>query len=135
MNKIIKQKNSGYIALLSVIIVGAIATTIAVTFTLLGVGLSATSFAQEQASQARGLANACLEEGLQQIRSSIVYTGSGNLSIGQGTCSYTVTNLGGSNRLVIASSTVGTIIRKVQTNVTAITPTIVTSSWLEVAYF
>ncbi len=135
MNKIIKQKNSGYIALLSVIIVGAIATAIAVTFTLLGIGLSATSFAQEQASQARGLANACLEEGLQQIRSSIVYTGSGNLSIGQGTCSYTVTNLGGSNRLVIASSTVGTIIRKVQTNVTAIVPSIITSSWLEVADF
>jgi hypothetical protein len=134
MFDIIKQR-SGYIALLSVIIVGAIATTIAVTFTLLGIGLSATSFAQEQASQARGLANACLEEGLQQIRNSVPYTGSGNLSIGQGTCTYTVTNLGGSNRLVIASSTVGTIIRKVQTNVTAIRPLIVTNSWLEVADF
>ncbi len=135
MSKIIYKKNSGYIALLSVIIVGAIATAIAVTFTLLGIGLSATSFAQEQSAQARGLTNACLEEGLQQIRTSTVYTGSGNLNIGQGTCSYTVTNLGGSNRLVIASSTVGTIIRKVQTNVTAITPSITTNSWLEVADF
>lgn len=131
---IIKQR-SAYIALLSVIIVGAIATAIAVTFTLLGIGLSATSFAQEQAGQARGLANACLEEGLQQIRSSTPYTGSGSLNIGQGTCTYTVSNLGGSNRLVIASSTVGTIIRKVKTNVTAINPTIVTNSWLEVADF
>jgi hypothetical protein len=135
MHKSINKINSGYIALLSVIIVGAIAVTIAVTFTLLGVGLSATSFAQEQASQARGLANACLEEGLQQIRTLTTYTGSGNLSIGQGSCTYTVTNLGGSNRLVIASSTVGTIIRKVQTNVTAISPDIITSSWVEVADF
>lgn len=135
MYKNINKKNSGYIALLSVIIVGAIATAIAVTFTLLGVGLSATSFSQEQAGQARGLANACLEEGLQQIRTLTSYTGSGILSIGQGSCTYTVTNLGGSNRLVIASSTVGTIIRKVQTNVTAITPSIVTSSWLEKADF
>ncbi len=135
MYKHINKKKSGYIALLSVIIVGAIATAIAVTFTLLGIGLSATSFAQEQAGQARGLAGACLEEGLQQIRTLTSYTGSGSLTIGQGSCAYTVTNLGGSNRLVIASSTVGTIIRKVQTNVTAITPTIVTSSWLELADF
>ncbi len=129
------KKNSGYIVLLSVMIVGAIAVSIALTFILLGTSLSANSLAQEQAGQARALASACLEEGLQNIRSSTAYTGSGNLNIGQGTCTYTVSNLGGSNRLVIASSTVGTIIRKVQTNVTAISPSIVTNSWLEVADF
>lgn len=135
MYKDIVKINSGYIALLTVMVVGAIAVAIAVTFVLLGVGLSATSFAQEQSSQAKGLANACLEEGLQRIRSSTPYTGTGTLNIGQGSCTYTVTNLGGSNRLVIASSTVGTIIRKVKTNVTAISPKIVTNSWLEVADF
>lgn len=133
-SKIIKQKQA-YMALLSVMVIGAIAVAIATTFVLLGLNLGATSFTQEQSSQARALADLCLEEALQQIRSSTPFTGTATINAGQGSCTYTVSNLGGQNRLVISSSTVGSINRKVQTNITAINPSIVTDSWQELADF
>ena len=123
--------NKGYVTLVSVLVVGAVGTAIALSLILLGNGSSRTSFALQQSAQAKGLANACAEEALEQIRGSTSFTGSGNLTLGQGTCSYTVTNTGGTNRTVTASGTVGTIIRKVSISITAIDPLIVVSSWQE----
>jgi hypothetical protein len=127
------QANGGYITLISVLVVGAVGVAIALSLILLGVGSSRTSFAVEQSNQAKALANACAEEALQQIRDSTPFTGSGNLTLGQGTCSYTVTSQGGSNRTVTASGTVGTIVRKVTVVINAINPLITPTSWQEVS--
>lgn len=122
----------GYITLISVLVLGAVGVAITLSLLLLGVGSSRTSFALEQSNQAKGLANACAEEALQQIRDATAFTGNGNLSLGQGTCAYTVTSQGGSNRTVDATGTVGTVVRKVRVSITAINPSIVTSSWEEI---
>lgn len=125
----------GYITLISVLVVGAMGVAIATSLLLLGLGSSRTSFAIQQSNQAKALGNACAEEAMQQIRSSTAYTGSGNLSLGQGTCTYTVVNTGGSSRTVSSTGTVGTIVRKVKVLITAINPRIVVSTWQEVADF
>jgi len=125
----------GYITLISVLVVGAVGVAIATSLILLGIGSSRSSFALEQSNQAKALANACAEEALQQIRDSTPYTGTGNLSLGQGTCTYTVTSQGGQNRTITASGTVGTIVRKVKIIITKINPTITVSTWQEVADF
>lgn len=124
---------NGYVALLSVIVVGAIAVTIAVTFLLVGIAWSQTSFDLERSNQAKALANACAEEALQQIRTSTPFIGSGNLNIGQGTCSYTVVSGGGQNRTINTSGLVGPMTRKVQINITAINPLIIISTWQEIS--
>lgn len=133
------QKNprteGGYVALLSVLVVGAVGIAVSVSLLLLGLGSSRTSFAVEQSLQAQGLANACAEEGLQQIRSSTSYTGTGSLTFGQGTCAYTVTTQGGESRTIVATGTVSTIVRKVQVVISDISPSIVVASWQEVAGF
>jgi len=118
---------------MSVLVVGAIAVAMTASLLLLGVGNSRTSFAVEQSNQAKALANACAEEALEQIRSSVSFTGSGNLSFGQGTCTYTVTSQGGQNRTVVVSGTVGTIKRKVEIIISSITPTITPVTWQEVS--
>jgi len=81
------------------------------------------------------LTDACAEEALQQIHDSNPFTGSGSLSIGQGTCSYTVTNTGGQGRSVIASGTVGTTVRRVQITIDQVNPAINVTSWQEVVSF
>jgi len=121
----------GYITLVSVLVAGAIGVAIAVSLVLLGVGSSQTSFVNEKSNQAKGLANACAEEALQQIHDSPSFASSGTLTLGQGTCGYLITNGGGSNRTIIASSTVGTIIRKITIQINQIGPTIQISSWQE----
>lgn len=126
---------NGYITLISVLVVGAVGVALTVSLILLGLSSSRTSFAIEQSNQAKSLANACAEEAMQQIRDSTSFTGNGNLTIGQGTCIYTVTNQGGQNRAITASGAVGAIIRKVKISINKINPAIQVVSWQEVADF
>lgn len=126
------KKQDGYIALVSVLVVGAVGVAITLSLILLGVGSSRTSFAIEQSTQAKALANACAEEAMQQMRDSTPFTGSGSLTLGQGTCSYTVTSQGGQNRTITASGTVSTTLRKVEIIINSINPTIQVVSWQEV---
>ncbi|MFA6588624.1 MAG: hypothetical protein WCT08_06200 [Patescibacteria group bacterium] len=128
-----KNQTPGYIALISILILGAVGVAVAVSVLLMGLNNSKTSFAVEQSNQSKALANACAETALQQIKNLNSYSGTGNLSTSQGNCAYTVTNTGGQNRTVTASGTVGTIIRKISISISAITPTIAISSWQEVA--
>ena len=127
------QTNQGYIVLITVLVIGAVGVAIAVSLLLLGLGSSRTSFALEQSNQAKALANACSEEALQQIHDSNPFEGSGNLTLGQGACTYTITKLVGQNRTITASGTVGTVIRKVSISLDKITPSINITSWQEVA--
>ncbi len=129
------MNKKGYVALITVLITGAIGVAIATSLLLLGLGSSRTSFALEQSNQAKALANACSEEALQQIRDSTPFTGTGSLTLGQGTCGYTVVNDGGENRTVTASGTVGTVVRKIKIIVNTINPAINLTSWQEVADF
>jgi len=127
--------NRGYVMLLSVLVVGAVAIAVAVSLVLLGVDFSRSGFAIEQSSAAKGLANACAETALEQIRESPSFSGVATLALGDGTCTYTVIVGSGQNRTVNASGTVGTVVRKVKITLDTITPKINITSWQEVADF
>jgi len=124
--------NRGYVTLISILVVGAIGTAIAISLILLGISSSRTSFSVEQSNQAKGLANACVEEALQQVRNTSSFIGDGALTLGHGTCAYIVTSQGGENRIITASGTVGSIVRKVTVVINRITPLINLISWQEV---
>lgn len=125
----------GYVALISVLVVSAVGIAVTLSLILLGIGTSRTSFAYEQSNQAKGLANACAEEAMQRIRDSTPFTGSDTLTLGMGTCTYTVTTQGPQSRTITANGTVGTIIRKVRIVIDRINPTIQVVSWQEIADF
>lgn len=135
MKLLYNTRHSGYIALVSVLVVGAVGTAITLSLIFLGIGASRTSFAYEQSNQAKGLANLCAEEAMQQIRDSALFIGSDTFALGMGTCSYTVTSQGSENRTIIVSGTVGTIIRKIRVIIDRIDPTIQVVSWQEIADF
>ena len=116
---LINKSSHGFITLISVLVVGAVGVAITLSMILLELGSSRTSFALEQSNQAKALANACAEEAMQQIRDSTPFTGTGNLTLGQGTCSYTVTNTGGQNRTITASG------------INQINPAMAVTSWQE----
>jgi prepilin-type N-terminal cleavage/methylation domain-containing protein len=74
--KLDPKNSTGYVALITVLVLGAVGAAVAATLVLLGLSSSRTSFALEQSNQAKALANACAEEALQQIRDSSSFTGS-----------------------------------------------------------
>lgn len=131
--KKIKQQE-GYIILLSVMIIGAISATIAVSLLSLGINSTKTSLTMQQAAQARMMANTCVDLALIEIYNNNLYTGSNTTTTSDGTCTYTVIDTGGSNRTINSSSTVGVVVRKSQVYVDSFSPINVTS-WQEVADF
>lgn len=131
--KLSHKTSPAYITLISVIITGAVILAIIIFSLESGTDITRNSQDKLQTSQARALANACAEEALQKIRDDIAFTGSGNLSLASGTCAYLVTNTGGSNRSIEASSTVVNSIQKVRVLISTTTPKILVTSWKEVS--
>lgn len=127
-----KKEQNGYIILISVLIIGAISTAIAVSLLSIGLNSSKNSFSFEQSRQARALANSCIDLALLEIYNSSSYTGASSTSTAQGTCWYEVINTGGDARTINASSTVGPVIRKTKTQLDDVDP-INIISWQEVA--
>lgn len=129
------KNQKGYIALISVLIISAIVVLIATSASLVSISESDMGLEENQAWETFYLTNACSEEALQQIRDSISFKGSGNLSLGEGSCTYTVTKLTGQNRVITASGTVGNIVRKAKITLDKITPNINITSWQQVVDF
>lgn len=128
-----KKRQDGYIALLSVVIVGASATAIALTLLVTGTDAQRTNLVTQQSIQARQLASGCAEEALQIIHDSTSYTGTGSLSMSTGSCAYTVASTGASTRTISATSTVGGVVRKVLVYVTINSSSISVTSWQDVS--
>ena len=119
---------TGYVALLAVLVVGAASLAICTTLLLTATDSQRSTLTSQESAQARTLAAACGEEGLQKIYESTSYTGTTAVAIG---CSFTVTNTGGNNRTVVGSATVGTSTRRVTINATIGATNITVSSWLD----
>lgn len=125
MDQQVYAKNRrGYITLISTLIVAAIATTIVTVLILTGLDASRSSKTVENGRVAYNLANACIEYALQQIRDDDAFVGSGNLTFGINSCSYSVTDDGGEARTIdgIGSTEKNTI--SLQALIDQINPTI-----------
>lgn len=129
----IKNLERGYITLFSILIVSALGLTITLSLSKLSISSTRLGVVLWQSNQAKALANACAEKALQQIKALPSFSGTGNLSLGEGECTYTVTDLGGENREITAIGTVNDVQRKVKVVVSQITPEIIIQSWQEVA--
>jgi len=129
------KDNNGYILLLAVLIIGSVALAISLSVVLLSTDAQRTSFAIVQSNQAKALANTCAEQALEEIRELDSYTGTSGLTLGEGTCSFSVTNLGGEVRNIEASGTVDNVTRRVEVDINQITTNINISSWQEVPNF
>ena len=124
---------SGYIALLAVLIVGAIATATSLVLLSTSADSQRSALVSQQSKQARALTVACGEEALQIIHEDTSYTGSDSLTLGQGNCTYTVTSTGASTRSISITATVGNIFRNIQINATIGASNISITSWQDVS--
>lgn len=117
---------------MSVIILGALGVAVSTSVVLLGLGSSQSSLTYDESNRSRGLAEACIEEGLQKIREEETYIGSNELTFTGGDCAYLIEDIAGSQKRVTASSTVRDITRKISVDTSALRPKIIVDSWIEV---
>ncbi len=132
------KKHPGFIALITVIAVGAVGLTIAIVLLLSGVGTSRTSLSVSQSTQAKGAANACAELALGAIQANITiatpvtanYVVDSSLNIN---CSYTLSGTS-PNYIISSIGTAGSnsnVTRRVNITLNRVGPTLNISSWQE----
>jgi hypothetical protein len=128
-----RMKQSGYVALMAVLIVGAASLAIATALLLTAADSQRATIITQQSAQARNIAAACAEEALQQIHDNTSFTSAGtNMNVTPGSCTYTVTNTGGSNRTITSSATVSGVVRRLQITITIGVSNITINTWQEV---
>lgn len=129
---IIRDTQSGYVALISVLIIGAVSLAVASALLITGADAQQENLARQQSAKARQAAAGCIDEALQQIHDAPAFTGTASITIAGTQCTYTVTNTGASTRTIDASSTSGIAIRKIQAYATIGASSLSISSWQEV---
>jgi hypothetical protein len=127
--------NSGFVTLISVLVIGSIATLIVLTTLFLGVDYTKSTINTMQFSQAKYVAEACTEEALQRINLLPPYAGTDTLNVGNGSCTFSVTSGVGQNKTVTSTGNVGMNTRKIYITLDVLLPTINITSWQEVADF
>lgn len=127
------SSQSGYVALLAVLIIGAASMAIALALLITGIDSQRAVLVTQQSAQARNFATACTEEALQRIHDNTAFTGNTNLILTGGSCTYTISSTGANTRTIDASSTVNGVARKIKVYVTINASSISITSWQEVS--
>lgn len=122
-----------FVTLMSVLILAAVGSLIAVTGLLLGTSSVQTATVDEASQQAKGLTNACGEAALNRIRQSPNSSGLWTLTFSSGQCSYTITIGVGQNRTITTVGIVKNVYRRLRISVNNTIPKVLVSSWQEVA--
>ena len=111
------SQQQGYIALIALLIVAAAGITIGLAVSLAGLDQIQASYGASQAVRARGLASACLEDGLLRLRQDWADY-NGGLSIGADSCILTAT-VNGNSATVSATGTVGMYRHRIEVSVSS----------------
>ena len=128
----VKKTKKGYVALVTVIILAAVTSVVALT--ALSLGTDSTIFSAEKQNQslAKSYANSCMEIAINKLKASTSYIGNESMAVGNGTCQIlTISGSGNSNRTIQTKGFSGTVVRKLQVTITTVNPSTIYSSWQE----
>lgn len=126
-------KEQGFISLLAVLIVGALATATAITMLSSAIDSSRQGTVAIQQMQARNAAHSCAEEALQQIHDDVIFSGTHTLNLGDKSCTYTVSATGQFTRSILAQATINNVNSTVAVYATIGISSISIISWQEVS--
>jgi hypothetical protein len=134
--RFIFKVRQGYIFLLSVLVIGAIATSTALSLVLLGLASEQSGFNIVQSMQAYEHANTCVERALRTLRSDLTYEGDVTAALTNGSC--TLKKIGGTgnaDRIICSEGRSGQSVRRLEVYVREIFPRVKIASWKEVDQF
>lgn len=134
MNK--KYLKSGYVALMAVLIIGAVVLNISLSSVIISITNNMNGLSYQNLVQATALSHACGEKTLMDLKENLDYQGNETVNLGNGTCEILpVENLGEQARIIKVTGRVNNSIRKTKIEISNINPTTVIDSWQEVTDF
>ena len=124
--------DKGQVLLVGIIVVGVAALLVASSFMLLGLNSLRGVTTANQSAQASMLGMACAEEALYRIHQSPSYVGSDSYTLEDNECLYSVVDIGGGQKKITLSGTVGSVVRKIEIIITVNGSEIIINSWQDV---
>lgn len=126
------MNQNGYIALIAVLVMGAVAVTVTSTLLFTGVDSQREIKVAQSSAQAAQLATACAEDALQSMHDNTSFTGNGFVSLTTGNCAYVVASTGASTRTIDANATINNVTRKIKVYVTINLSSLSITSWQDI---
>jgi hypothetical protein len=126
--------NSGYIALVSVLIMSALMLLIGIGTTMRGIDTTTMSGGEELSLRAELLADSCAEEALLRLRANLAYAGNEIIIVSGGsTCTILpLSGTGNTDRTITTRATESNYTRFVRVEVAQVNPSLVITSWTTV---
>lgn len=130
------RSRPGYAFLVTVLVIGVMATATATSLMLLGWAAEQNGFLIERSGQAEEYAKTCIERTFRRLRLDPSYAGGETISFSKGACRIRpVLGDGANDRRICVEGTSGSSTKRFQVSVEELFPRVVTSSFAEVASF
>ncbi len=127
------EKNEGFVALISVLIVGAVGVVILTSLVSLGVSSVKSSISIEDGNRALMVADSCVEEALLKIREDNYFIGTEQVNFDEGNCFYIIESNGEEVRTVKIEGRFKNSTKRLLIVINEINPKIVIGHWKQVA--
>ncbi len=126
----------GYVFLVTVLMVGVIATATASSLMLLGWAAEQNGFLVSQSAQAYEYARTCAERAISKLRYDPSYAGEQTFTFAQGRCEIrSVGGTGNEERTVCVAGYSGEGVRRLQVQAVQLYPTVMVNGWSEIVSF
>ena len=133
MQKIKKFEQNGYVALMSLIIIGAVVLIAVLALTFIAVSQSNSIVSHNNTVKNFYAANACANYAILQLQENLDYSGNEDLDLEGIKCRVeSVSGQGEKNRVIIASSQEGNQLKKIQVELDQVKPVTIIKSWGEI---
>ncbi len=131
-----KNKQKGYVALVSVLIVSALSLAVSIGVSMRSISGAHMGLSYKRSHQAHILATSCVYEALTALERDLEYAGNEDIIIEDKTCHvYTIEGEGNEDRVVKIEASVDGFVKKIRVEVLRISPTMQIASWKHVVDF
>ena len=130
------RSRPGYIFLVTVLVIGVIATATASSLLLLGWAAEQNGLLMQQTNQAFEYAQTCAERAMRSLRSDLGYVGETTYAFSLGSCEIkTIGGAGNEKRTLCVAGYSGDSVRRMEASIDRLYPTVTIRSWQEVSAF
>jgi|CXWL01.1.fsa_nt_gi hypothetical protein len=130
------RSRPGYIFLVTVLMIGAIASTTLLSLLLLGWAAEQNGYLQVQSQQAFEYAETCAERAIRSVRLDPTYVGDETFTFGASNCTiHLIGGTGNIDRSICVESLSGRVVRRMEIDIARLFPSVVVRSWQEVTAF
>ncbi len=131
-----KKNKNGYIALISIMIIGAIVLSLVLAITVVSLNQKFSLIGYNQSLRSYYLADACASYALIKLQNDPGYTGNETVELDENFCYIEpISGEGNNDRIIITGSQVGDYERKVEVKINQIKPETIIDTWQELTAF